>query len=217
VPFEAVLSEVVNALLERILTKDTLDQQVAAVALENESFLSEQQTNREQIQKAQSIARRQINNLVTAIENTDTDTNKNTDGCPDPELYTRLSKRRSELQSLESQIEELDAIMGDHLMFLNNPDLIVRNALDFRTYLESDDEQTARVFVQSFVKKVVIHGKTDGTIYYSVPLPSDSPGPAATQEIRFSQQRDDKICPLDGLTGAGRGQRKAAAGFFRRC
>ena len=117
------------------------------MALENESFLSEQQTNREQIQKAQSIARRQINNLVTAIENTDTDTdtdtdkNKNTDGCPDPELYTRLSKRRSELQSLESQIEELDAIMGDHLMFLNNPDLIVRNALDFRTYLESDDEQ----------------------------------------------------------------------------
>ena len=200
-----VLSEVVTALLERILTKESLDQQVAAVAQENESFLLEQQTNREHIQKAQSRARRQIKNLVTAIEDmdihTDTDTDKNRKQTPDPELYTRLNKRRSDLQNLESRIEELDAIMGDHLMFLNNPDLIVRNALDLRTYLESGDEQTARVLVQSFVNKVVIHNKIDGTIYYSIPLPSDGPDPTATQEIQFSRSRDNKICPLDGDTG----------------
>ena len=151
-----VLSEVVTALLERILTKESLDQQVVAVAQENESFLLEQQTNREHIQKAQSRARRQIKNLVTAIEDMDIHTDRN----PDPELYTRLNQRRSELQSLESKIEELDAITGDHLMFLNDPDLIVRNALDLRTYLESGDEQTAGVFVQSFVNNVVIHNKS---------------------------------------------------------
>ena len=198
-----VLSEAVTALLERILTKESLDQQVAAVAQENESFLSEQQADREQLQKAQSLAKLQIKNLVTAIENadTDTDTDKNRKQTPDPELYTRLNQRRSELQSLESQIEELDAITGDHLMFLNDPDLIVRNALDLRTYLESGDEQTARVLVQSFVNKVVIHNKIDGTIYYSIPLPSDGPDPTATQEIQFSRSRDNKICPLDGDTG----------------
>ena len=200
-----VLSEAVTALLERILTKESLDQQVAAVAQENESFLLEQKTNREQIQKAQLRARQQVKNLVTAIENadtdTDTDTDKNRKQTPDPELYTRLNKRRSDLQSLESQIEEIDAIMGDHLMFLNDPDLIVRNALDLRTYLESGDEQTARVLVQSFVNKVVIHNKIDGTIYYSIPLPSDGPDPTATQEIQFSRSRDNKICPLDGDTG----------------
>ena len=211
-----VLSAVVTALLERILTKASLDQQVAAVAQENESFLLEQQTNREHIQKAQSRARRQIKNLVTAIEDMDIHTDLNPDPelythtdpdpelythNPDPELYTRLNQRRSELQSLESKIEELDAITGDHLMFLNDPDLIVRNALDLRTYLESGDEQTAGVFVQSFVNKVVIHNKIDGTIYYSIPLPSDGPDPSATQEIRFSRRRDNKICPLDGHTG----------------
>ena len=198
-----VLSEVVTALLERVLTKESLNQQVTAVAQENESFLSEQQADREQLQKAQSLAKLQIKNLVTAIENadTDTDTDKNRKQTPDPELYTRLNKRRSDLQNLESRIEELDAIMGDHLMFLNNPDLIVRNALDIRTYLESDDEQTARVLVQSFVNKVVIHNKIDGTIYYSIPLPSDGPDPTATQEIQFSRGRDNKICPLDGDTG----------------
>ena len=143
-----VLSEVVTALLERILTKESLDQQVVAVAQENESFLLEQQTNGEHIQKAQSRARRQIKNLVTAIEDMDIHTDRNpdpepyihTDRNPDPELYTRLNQRRSELQSLESKIEELDAITGDHLMFPNDPDLIVRNALDLRTYLESGDE-----------------------------------------------------------------------------
>ena len=198
-----VLSEVVTALLERVLTKESLNQQVTAVAQENESFLSEQQADREQLQKAQSLAKLQIKNLVTAIENadTDTETDKNRKQTPDPELYTRLNKRRSDLQNLESRIEELDANMGDHLMFLNNPDLIVRNALDIRTYLESDDEQTARVLVQSFVNKVVIHNKIDGTIYYSIPLPSDGPDPTATQEIQFSRGRDNKICPLDGDTG----------------
>ena len=69
-----VLSEAVTALLERILTKESLDQQVAAVAQENESFLLEQKTNREQIQKAQLRARQQVKNLVTAIEDMDTDT-----------------------------------------------------------------------------------------------------------------------------------------------
>ncbi len=202
-----VLSEAVTALLERILTKESLDQQVAAVAQENESFLSEQQNDREQLQKAQLRARQQVKNLVTAIEDMDTYHNPDpelythTDRNPDPELYTRLNQRRSELQSLESQIEEIDAIMGDHLMFLNDPDLIVRNALDLRTYLESGDEQTARVLVQSFVNKVVIHNKIDGTIYYSIPLPSDGPDPTATQEIQFSRSRDNKICPLDGHTG----------------
>ena len=136
-------------------------------------------------------------NLVTAVEDMDIHPDRN----PDPELYTRLNQRRSELQSLESKIEELDAITGDHLMFLNDPDLIVRNALYLRTYLESGDEQTARVFVQSFVNKVVIHNKIDGTIYYSIPLPSDGPDPSATQEIRFSRRRDNKICPLDGQAG----------------
>ena len=55
-----VLSEVVTALLERVLTKESLNQQVTAVAQENESFLSEQQADREQLQKAQSLAKLQI-------------------------------------------------------------------------------------------------------------------------------------------------------------
>ena len=113
-----VLSEVVTALLERILTKESLDQQVVAVAQENESFLLEQQTNREHIQKAQSRARRQIKNLVTAIEDMDIHTDRNPDPepythtdrnpDPDPELYTRLNQRRSELQSLETGPESPD-------------------------------------------------------------------------------------------------------------
>ena len=44
------------------------------------------------------------------------------------ELYRRLSQWQSELERLEVQNKELKEILDDHLMFLNDPDLIVRNA-----------------------------------------------------------------------------------------
>ena len=86
-----VLSEVVTALLERVLTKESLNQQVTAVAQENESFLSEQQADREQLQKAQSLAKLQIKNLVTAIENARTRTRTRTVNRPQTQSSTHAS------------------------------------------------------------------------------------------------------------------------------
>ena len=89
--------------------------------------------------------------------------------------------------------------MGDHLMFLNDPDLIVKNALDLRTYLESDDQRTVGLFLQSFIEKVVVHSKTNGTIYWSIPLPSDGPNPAVTQDSCFPSGRSNESYLLGTL------------------
>lgn len=194
VRFEDTLKTVISEVIEKILTKETLDRQIAAVAKENSLFLSEQQNTCKQLQQAQSRARGQIKILADAVE----------DSGGSSELYKRLNKRESELEHLKAEIKELEEIMGDHLIFLNDPDLIVRNALDLRTYLESDDQHTVGLFLKSFIEKVVVHSKTDGTIYWSIPLPSDGPSPSTTQEIHFPDRRGNKSYPLETLMGTRR-------------
>lgn len=194
---EPVVSIVISELLGHILTEETIERQIKAVAKENSAFLSEQQANCKQLQEAQSRVRGQIKNLVDAIEA----------NGGDPELYDRLDQRRTELNNLEAQSKELEEIAGDHLMFLNDPERIIKNALDLRTYLHSDDQHTVGLLLESFIEKVVLNGKTDGTIFWGVPLPNSGPSPATTQEIRFSDRGANKSYPLDMLVPARRGAR----------
>ena len=192
VPFENVLRTVMSELIGKVITRETLDQQIAAVAKENSSFLSEQQNNCEQLQRAQSRTRRQIKNLVKAIEDPEQE-------VISPTLYRQLNQREAELEQLEAQSKELEEIMGDHLLFLNDPDRIVKNALDLRTYLESDDPHTVGLLLKSFIEKVVIHSKTDGTIHWTIPLPGDAPDPTKTQGIQLPSSRGSNSYPLGSL------------------
>ena len=192
VPFEDVLRAVMSELLEKVLTRETLDRQIAVVAEENASFLSEQQNKSEQLQQAQSRTRRQIKNLVKAIEDPEED-------VVSPTLYRQLNQREAELEQLEAQSKELEAIMGDHLLFLNDPDRIVKNALDLRTYLESEDPRMVGLLLECFIEKVVVHNKTDGTIHWTIPLPSDAPDPPNTQGIQLSGNGGSKSYPLGQL------------------
>ena len=187
VPLDLVLTTVVGKLLDHILTVDTLEEQIKAVAQNNQVFLLEQQTKRAELHKSVKRANQQIDNLVKAIENTG----------GDERIYEQFNKRKAELGQYKSELEELDATMGEHLMFLNEPELIISNALDMRTYLESDDEQTARRFLQSFIQKVTINEKGEGTITYSVPLPSDGPdSEPQTETVRLEKRGSDESCLL---------------------
>ena len=187
VELEPVLNSVVAALLEKILTYETLEKQIAMVAQENATFLATHQTNLNQIRKAKTKAQRDLKNVLDHIQ----------EMGGSRSLHERLTECESEVERLEAQGEELKDILSDHLTFLNDPQLIIENALDLRTYLESDDEQTARNFLNTFIAKVVIHGKNDGTIHWSVPLPSDGPNPASTRKIRFHRTRGSESYPLD--------------------
>ena len=90
---------------------------------------------------------------------------------------------------MNAELQEIDTIMGDHLDFLNRPELIISNALDVRTYLESDDPQTVRNFLRSFIKKVTINNQWQGTIYYTIPLPSETPASQSNvQSVRFEKK-----------------------------
>ena len=174
------MPRVVAALLERILTEETLRQQVALVAETNREFLVEQQTARETIEKNIAGTKKQISNLVDAIEGRG----------GNPQIYERLDDRESELKQLTVQLEGLNEKLTGHLEFLNAPDRIVSCALDLRTYIESEDPEVARMFILSFVKRVEVLG-TEAIIHYKMPLPQDvTGGTKTTDTVKIAKNGD---------------------------
>ena len=69
----------------------------------------------------------------------------------------------------------LQNIVEDQLEFVNNAERIIACALDLRTYIESENPEIARMFILSFVQKVVVK-MPQATIQYRIPLPKDKNG-----------------------------------------
>ncbi|MCY4558436.1 MAG: recombinase family protein [Chloroflexi bacterium] len=192
VPLDLVMSTIIRRLLDTIITEETLEQQIKAVAQANQLLLMEQQTKRAEIKKNTTRLERRIKNLTNAIA----------DDGPDEQYYADRREYRAQLDQLNAEMQEIDSVMGDHLDFLNQPERIISNALDIRTYLESDDRQTVRNLLQSFIQKVTIDNEWRGTIYYTVPLPSDSAAAVSdVQGVSFEKKgREKNKCLLEILT-----------------
>ncbi len=109
IPLDIVLSTVVTALLDHILTRETLEQQIKAVAQENQLWLLEQQTKRADLQKNATSVNRRVKHLVQAVE--DTGGSKS--------IYASLKQNEARLEQVKAELQEIDIIMGDHLDFLN--------------------------------------------------------------------------------------------------
>ncbi len=122
-----------------------------------------------------------------------------------PQLYERLDKREDELKKLEVQLGELDESAQDQLEFLNNPERIVACALDMRTYIESEDPEIARMFILSFINKVVVQGK-QAIIHYRIPLPRDPKGnPNPTETVSLKKGAESKSCLSPAHVGIHQG------------
>ena len=175
---------VIAALLYQILTDQNVRQQVTLVRENNRETLEEQQADRETILGNIKGTKKKISNLVDTIE---------TRGG-NPQLYERLDKREDEMKQLEIQLDGLDESAQDQLEFLNNPERIIACALDLRTYIESEDPEIARMFILSFVNKVVVQGK-QAIIHYRIPLPRDPKGnPNPTETVSLKKGAESKSC-----------------------
>ena len=157
---DVLVSRVIYALLNRIITRQNLQKQVALVRETNREFLEEQQAARNTVQTNIKTAKKRINRLIDTIESRG----------GNPQIHERLDKRETELRQLELKLQALDETLQGQLEFLNDPDRIIACALDLRTYIQSEDPEMARMFILSFVEKVVVLGD-QATIHYKIPIP----------------------------------------------
>ena len=194
VALDLLVPRVIAALLYQILTDQNIRQQVTLVRETNRETLEEKQADRETVLGNIKGTEEKISNLIDTIE---------TRGG-NPQLHERLDKRENELKQLEIQLDGLDESALDQLEFLNNPERIIACALDLRTYIESEDPEIARMFILSFINKVVVQGK-QAIIHYRIPLPRDPKGnPNPTETVSLKKGAESKSCLSPARAGINR-------------
>ena len=80
--------------------------------------------------------------------------------------------------------------------FVPQPERIIANAMDKRTYLESKDQHTVKELMKLFIQKVTIVDQ-EVTIECQIPVTDEEGTPIWLEKILL----DDRKCLLEGHTG----------------
>ena len=91
----------------------------------------------------------------------------------------------------------MSAELEDKLVFLNDPDRIIENAMKIRTYLETENQHNVAQMMQSLIRKASILNGTV-TLEYTLPLPKNG----TEESILIEKLKlDKKSCLSVGRTG----------------
>ena len=176
------------ALLRHILTPKVLQRQVRMVANENREFVALQEDRRKQIHKRLKQLDKEIANIFSAIAEY---------GPTNSAFGMEIERRQREIDLLQQELQRISDELREKLAFVNEPDRIVENALNLRTYLESDDQHSVRQMLKSLISKVSIVNRV-ATLAYAVPLPRHgSEEPILSERLELGK----KTCLSVGYAG----------------
>ncbi len=176
-------------LLNKVLTRKTFREQVQLVAEQNAAFVEDEEKKNKAADYRITAIKRGKKNLMDSLE---------TYG-PHGDIGARLDELTAEQGKLESEVASRKEYMRTRATFVNEPQRIIRNALDMRTYLESDDPHIVAQFANIFVEKVTILNRI-ATVEYRIPVPArDGEGLVEREVIHL----DEEKCVLGVPTGMG--------------
>ena len=188
VKLDILVEKTTEAILGHILTPKVLSKQVGLVAAENRKLVAQQQSRKGPIEKRIKQLDKEIANIMAAIAEY---------GPTNPTYGREIDWRQEEKELLDRQLNQIDSELEDKLVFINDQERIVENALDLRTYLESEDPHDLTEMLNSLIRKVSIVNRV-ATLEYSVPLPrNQTTAPALMERLNLNK----KTCP--SIAGAG--------------
>ena len=178
---------VIGDLLDRILTPSFIQEQVRIVAEKSKELVKQEDQRAKSITNRISSIRSKKANLLEQIESFG----------PQKDTRDRLEELAEEQTQLETELVIQEERGRSRAIFVKEPDRIIANAMDKRTYLESKDPQKIKQLMNIFVRKLTIDGKMV-TIEYEIPIPPKDRGdPVESKTIPF----DPLICLSKGSTG----------------
>ena len=189
VSLDILLERTTEAILGHILTPKVMRGQVGLVAEENRKLAALEQSRREPIEKRIKQLDKELSNFMSIIAERG--------GSSGRTISREVDQREEEKELLERQLKQIDDKLKDKLVFINDQERIVENALDLRTYLESEDPHDLTQMFNSLIRKVSILNRV-ATLYYSVPLPrNQTADPVLMERLNLGK----KTCPSIGSTG----------------
>ncbi len=188
VRLDVLMERVIDALLGHILTPKVLQHQVRLVAKENRGFAATQESRKKQLEKRIQKLEQEIGNFMAAIAEY---------GPSNPGYGREIDRRQEETALLQRERDMISSELQKKLAFVNEPDRIVENGLNMRTYLETEDQHSLKEMLKSLIRKASIVNRV-ATLDYTVPLPRNrTEEPILMEKLGL----DKKTCPSVGLTG----------------
>ena len=181
---------VLDHLLGHVLTDDFLEEQVSLVAQAYQESVA-------QDNKKVATLRRRMTRNETARANLTLSVEK--DG-PNQTFSDRVNALREEYDSLDRQLLIHQENMKTRAAFVNTPEIIIANAMDKRTYLESKDPHKVKQLVKLFINEISIVDRV-ATIEYKIPVPDEHGNPIWSDTITMN----DEKCLSEGSMPAAAG------------
>ena len=169
VPLSNIMDQLTIELSLRILTEDSVNEQIQRVQQEFGDELSIEKKRQAKITTRISKIEEERGRLTKAIAKFD----EEYPGAV-ADLMKEISDLRREKEDLEKEKIEIQEETKERMVFLTDPDNILQTALDLQTYLSTDDEDAKRQLLRYFIKQVDLHDEY-GTIHYNLPVPGADP------------------------------------------
>ena len=179
---------IVGRIRSSSLTEGITADLTKAFAQELDGVIREQRGRLETIESELKDARRQMDRLWRILETID-------DLPADMDLRMKTTSERR--RRLEASKEEASAILSQRRAVRADLEAIMAGALDITEILKRSELSECKVFVETFVKEVVVM-PCKAVVRYTVPMADDSHMPGADSE--------EVLLGESGMSAAGRVQ-----------
>lgn len=178
---------VIGNMLDRVFSPSFLEEQVKIVAEKAKHRVKQDELEARSLTSRITSIRTRKANLLEQIERFG----------PQKDTNERLDELTAEQNQLSTKLAIQEERGKSRAMFVNEPERIITNAMDKKTYLETKDPQKLKQLMNIFVRRLTIIDK-QVTIEYEIPIPPKDGGPPETSAtISF----DLSLCPSDSLMG----------------
>ena len=171
-------------LLGHVLTDDFLEEQVSLMAQKYRESVAQDTRKVATLKRRMTQNRSSSRNLTLTLE----------ENGPNQDVSDRVNELREEYDKLDNQLNIQQESMKTRAAFVNTPEVIIANAMDKRTYLESKDPHTVKQLVKLFINEITIIDRV-ATIEYRIPLPDEHVNPIWSETVNITSEK----CLLRGL------------------
>ena len=189
VRLDVLIERILQAVFGHILTPGVLKRQIREVAKLNTEFVKTQESRQKQVGKRLKELEKETGNLTAAIA---------TYGPQNPIWGSEIERRQQETSLLQRELQAINDELAKKLLFLNEPERILENALNLGNDLNTEDLHELGQFLQSLIDRGTILNKVV-TLYYRMPLPKEGTEQGIQSEEIWLNKK--KSCHSVGNTG----------------
>ena len=167
VPLFETLELITAELCDRVVTEETINEQIAILEKDAHSDVQEEAKRKERVRQRLRTIEKERNNLMDLAREYGT-----TDHSLADKFMADLQKLWVEEESLNLQLSSISEEMAELETFMSNRSNIITVASQLKTYLYSEDQPEKREFLRLFIKEVDLFDEKQSIIEYRLPLPN---------------------------------------------